>query len=131
MTNTQRLAVGVTVVNLILLLIVLSQDRVAVAQDNAPVLRVQGLELVDRTGQVRVQFNIEPDGEVLFRMRDAAGAVRVKLGAGDHGSGLLLIDEATEPGVQIIARRAATSTRPATTSINLAGADGQRRTIRP
>lgn len=131
MTNPQRLAIGVTVVNLVILLIAISHDRVAVAQVDAPVLRAQGLELIDSAGQVRVQFDIEPDGEVLFRMRDAAGAVRVKLGAGDHGSGLLLVDEATEPGVQIIARRAATSTRPTTTSINLAGADGRRRTIRP
>jgi len=131
MTNSQRLAIGVTAVNLVLLLVVLGHDRAAMAQDDAPVLRAPGLELVDRAGQVRVQFTIEPDGEVLFRMRDAAGAVRIKLGAGDQGSGLLLIDEATEPGVQIIARRAATSTRPTTTSINLAGADGKRRTIRP
>jgi len=131
MTNAQRLAIVVTVVNLVLLLVVLSHDRAVVAQGNAPVLRGQGLELVDAAGQVRAQFSIESDGEVLFRMRDAAGTIRVKLGAGDYGSGLLLIDEATEPGVQIIARRSATSTRPTTTSINLTGADGQRRTITP
>ena len=131
MTNTQRLAIVVTIVNLVLLIVVLSHDRAGVAQGNAPVLRGQGLELVDAAGQVRAQFSIESDGEVLFRMRDAAGTIRVKLGAGDHGSGLLLIDEATEPGVQIIARRSATSTRPTTTSINLAGGDGQRRTITP
>jgi len=35
------------------------------------------------------------------------------------------------PGVQIIARRAATADRPATTRINLTGADGQQRTITP
>jgi len=131
MTNTQRLAIVVTIVNLVLLLVVLSHDRAVVAQGNAPVLRGQGLELVDAAGQVRAQFSIESDGEVLFRMRDAAGTIRVKLGAGDSGSGLLLIDETTEPGVQIIARRSATPTRPTTTSINLAGAAGQRRTITP
>ncbi|HVS14290.1 MAG TPA: hypothetical protein VMV46_10215 [Thermoanaerobaculia bacterium] len=131
MTRLQRLTVGVTIVTLALLLFVLGQDRVAAAQGDASVLRVRGLELVDATGQVRAQLSVEPDGEVLFRMRDAAGTIRVKLGAGDHGSGLLLIDEATEPGVQIIARRAATSTRPTTTSIHLTGANGQRRTITP
>jgi len=32
-----------------------------------------------------------------------AGAVRVKLGASRAGSGLLLLNEATEPGVQALA----------------------------
>lgn len=131
MSKTQRLAVVVTVVNLVLLLAVPGQGRVAVAQGDAPMLRGQGLELVDAAGQVRAQFSIEPDGKVLFRMRDSAGTIRVKLGAGDHGSGLLLLDEATEPGIQIIARRSATPTRLATTGISLTGADGQRRTIAP
>lgn len=130
MTNTQRLATVVTIVNLLLLVILLSHDRAAVAQGDS-VLRGRSLELVDAAGQVRAEFIVEPDGEALFRMRDSAGTIRVKLGAGDSGSGLLLIDETTEPGVQIIARRSATATRPTTTSINLAGAGGQRRTITP
>jgi hypothetical protein len=131
MIGTSRLAIVVTVVNLVLLAVLLSHDRAAVAQDDPSVLRGRSLELVDAKGQVRAEFKVEPDGEALFRMRDSAGAIRVKLGAGDDGSGLLLIDETTEPGVQIIARRAATPDRPATTRINLTGADGQRRTITP
>lgn len=131
MTNTNRLAIVVTVVNLALLVVLLSQDRAAVAQADDSVLRGRSLELVDAKGQVRAEFKVEADGEALFRMRDSTGAIRVKLGAGDNGSGLLLIDETTEPGVQIIARRAPTADRPATTRINLTGADGQRRTITP
>jgi hypothetical protein len=131
MTNTTRLATVVTVVNLVLLVALLSRDRAAVAQDELSVLRARSLELVDANGQVRAEFKVEPDGEALFRMRDSGGAIRVKLGAGNDGSGLLLIDETTEPGVQIIARRAATADRPATTRINLAGADGRQRTITP
>ena len=130
MTNTQRFTIVVTLVNLVLLVILLGHDRAAVAQSDS-VLRGRSLELVDAAGQVRAEFIIEPDGEALFRMRDSAGTIRVKLGAGDSGSGLLLIDETTEPGVQIIARRSATATRPTTTSINLTGAAGQRRTITP
>jgi hypothetical protein len=131
MTNTHRLSIVVTALNLVLLLALLSRTGAADSQSAATVLRGRGLELIDAEGRVRAQFNVEPDGEAVFRIRDAGGTIRVKLGAGDAGSGLLLLDETTEPGVQIIARRSPTSARPATTSINLTGADGQRRTITP
>lgn len=131
MTNTNRFAILVTTVNLVLLVVLLNQDRPAVAQGDDSVLRGRSLELVDTTGQIRAEFKVEPNGEALFRMRDSKGTIRVKLGAGDDGSGLLLIDETTEPGVQIIARRSATADRPATTRIDLTGASGQRRTITP
>ena len=134
MTKTQRLAVLLTVVNLIVLVVLvvlLTHDNVAFAQGDGPILRVRGLELVDAARQVRAQFNVEPDGEAVFRMRDARGTIRVKLGAGNSGSGLLLLDETTEPGVQIIARRAAAPTGATTTSISLTGADGRRRVITP
>jgi hypothetical protein len=131
MTNIHRLVIVIGVINLVVLVTLLSQNRAVWAQGDAPMLRGRGLELVDATGQVRAQFTVEPDGEAVFRMRDQAGTIRVKLGAGDAGSGLLLIDETTEPGVQIIARRSATAGRPVTTSINLTGAGGQRRTIVP
>ena len=136
MNITQRVAVGVTVVNLALLVILLTQRGPAMAQSTSPqedvsVLRVRGLELVDAAGKVRGQFTVEDDGEAVFRIRDASGAIRVKLGAGSGGSGLLLLDETTEPGVQIIARRVAAGERKTTTSVNLTGAGGQRRAITP
>lgn len=131
MMSMQRLAISVTVVNFVLLAVLLSSERTVAAQSDDSVLRVRGLELLDASGQIRAQIAVEPDGEAVFRIRDSAGTIRVKLGAGDNGSGLLLLDETTEPGVQIIARRLATSTHPTTTSINLTGADGQRQTITP
>lgn len=130
MAHAQRLGVVLTAANLVLMVVLLGQVSASSAQTDIPVLRGRGLELVDAAGRIRAQFNVEPDGEAVFRMRDASGAIRVKLGASADGSGLLLIDETTEPGVQIIARRSATSTRPAT-SINLTGPDGTRRTITP
>jgi hypothetical protein len=131
MTRINRLAVVVTVVNLALLVVLLSHGRPAVAQGDGSVLRGRSLELVDAKGQVRAEFKVESNGEALFRMRDSTGSIRVKLGAGDNGSGLLLLDGTTEPGVQIIARRSPTADRPATTRISLTGADGQQRTITP
>jgi hypothetical protein len=55
----------------------------------------------------------------------------VKLGASESGSGLLLLDGATEPAVHIIARRGGTAAQPTTTSLTLRGAHGQQRVIAP
>ena len=69
-------------------------------------LRARTIELVDGRGQVRAQIKVErPSREVVFRLRDQDGQVRVKLGAGRDGSGLLLLNEATEPGIQALAGR--------------------------
>ena len=40
-------------------------------------------------------------------------------------------DEATEPSVHMIARRAASAQKTVTTNVTLTGADGQQRVIRP
>jgi hypothetical protein len=130
MTRGERLCVLLSVLNVILLGAVLAERTVVDASQDAPILRGRGLELVDGAGRTRAQFTIEPDGEGVFRIRDAAGTIRVKLGAGPNGSGLLLLDETTEPGVHLIARRASTS-GGTTTSISLSGGDGKRRLIMP
>jgi hypothetical protein len=62
---------------------------------------------------------------------DPSGTIRVKLGADANGSGLLLLDETTEPAVHMIARRADPSEQPSTTRIVLRGADGRRRVLEP
>jgi hypothetical protein len=52
---------------------------------------------------------VESSGEVVFRLRDANGTIRVKVGASEEGSGLVLLDEATEPGIHMLANRGGTS----------------------
>jgi hypothetical protein len=131
MTKIQRLAVLLTAVNFVLLLLLLFHNRAVLAQADGGVLRARGLELVDAAGQVRGQFIVEPEGEAVFRIRDGAGTIRVKLAGGSQGSGLLLLDETTEPAVHIIARRRAVADRPTTTSISLTGPEGQRKTLAP
>jgi hypothetical protein len=143
---TQRLTTGLTVMNFAILAFLLGQERPwaavaaaasrpqaspAVTQDVAPSLRGRALELLDERDRVRARLSVEPEGEVVLRLIDRAGTIRVKLGAGEDGSGLLLLDEATEPGVHLIARRTGTAERPTTTSLTLRGADGQQRVIRP
>ena len=90
---------------------VLLIDRPAGAKrERVPsVLRARAIELVDRHGRDRMQIKLERGGEVVFRLRDQSGAVRVKLGAGRTGSGLLLLNEATEPGIQLLAGAERTS----------------------
>jgi hypothetical protein len=73
------------------------------------VLRAQMLELVDAEGRVRANLKVEDGGEVVFRLRDAEGTIRVKIGAGKDGSGLVLMDDRTEPAVQLLAKPTGTS----------------------
>ena len=130
MTKSERVVVLFTTVNMLLFVANLSHLRPVLAQGETSVLRGRGLELTDAAGRVRAQFNVEPDGEAVFRIRDASGDIRVKLSGGDDGSGLVLLDETTQPAVHIVARRTAGQTNQ-TTSINLSGASGQRLKVTP
>ena len=127
----QRLAIALTAINLVLLLLTLAQAGRTTEQTATSILRGHALELVDNRGQVRSRLNVESTGEVVLRLLDQNGTIRVKLGAGEDGSGLMLADEATEPAIHIIARRTSTSERLTTTSITLQGAAGQQRVINP
>lgn len=73
------------------------------------VVRAQTIELVDEQGHIRASLKVKPGGEVVFRMMDAKGTIRVKLGAAEDGSGLVLLDDRTEPGVHALAKRMGTS----------------------
>jgi hypothetical protein len=106
--KTQRVAVVLTAINIVLLAAILFQGRPASAQAVPSVIRAQSLEIVDPQGQVRFHLAAQPDGEAVFRMRDTAGTIRVKMSASKEGSGLLLIDNETEPGFHVLANRSET-----------------------
>ena len=111
--------------NIGLLAVVFSQNQPVQAQDAAEVIRAKAFEFVDAEGNVRAQINAEPDtGEVIFRLRDADGVIRVKLGAGKDGSGLLLLNDQTEPAVHMLAK-------PGGTSIKLRAHDGRENVMTP
>ena len=124
-----RFVIGVTALNLLILLFTAAQMRPQLATQQ--VLRGHALELIDDRGQVRSRLDVDETGEVVLRLIDQNGTIRVKLGAADHGSGLLLLDDTTEPAVHIVARRTATAARPNTTGITLRGTNPQPRVIRP
>lgn len=120
--NSRTLIVILTVVNLVLAVVVWTNSLWAKSdsvesQQILTVLRARAIELVDERGQVRSRLVVESSGEVVFRLLDQRGMIRVKLGAGEDGSGLVLLDEGTEPGIHLIARQIGTIEKPTTTSI--------------
>lgn len=132
--NFTRLPLVLTVVNLVLLAMLLCGlvgRGPAARLEPDTVLRARTLELVDDSNQVRSSLKVEPGGDVVLRLLDRQGTIRVKLGASEFGSGLVLLDEATEPAVRLVAQRQPAGERAATTSLTLTGADGQQQRIAP
>ena len=111
--KTQRFAISLTVINLVLLIFLLTQIHRAGAQEVAPVLRGRALQIVDTQGRVRAEILVHgpetvnsktyPD-TVLLRMADPKGSPVVKMTASEKGSALGLSDDATG-GVELHANR--------------------------
>jgi hypothetical protein len=114
--KSQRLALVLTVINLLLLMFTLSQGRSATARGVASVLRGSALEIVDDRGKLRAQIVVQPaavtpDGQkypdtVLLRLIDPNGRPAVKIGASADGSGMSLAGDSEQrewSGIQILA----------------------------
>ena len=128
----QRFLVALTAANLVLLVLLLAQGHPALGGDS-DILRGRALEIIDEQGQVRARINIEPattmpDGkaspEAVFRLADPLGRIRVKLGADQDGSGLLLANDSQLPGVHILANKKGSS-------LKLAHKDGRAKSFAP
>ena len=129
----QRFLVALTAANLVLLVLLLAQGHPALGGDS-DILRGRALEIIDEQGQVRARINIEPattmpDGKaspeaVVFRLADPLGRIRVKLGADQDGSGLLLANDSQLPGVHILANEKGSS-------LKLANKDGRAKSFAP
>src|SRR5262245_29981910 len=98
---TQRVAVGLTVVNLVLLTAMLAQMRPVEAQSTPGVLRGTALEIVDGQGRPRATISIlagnpavaATDGgpfpeTVVFRLIDPKYGPVVKLSGSERSAGL-------------------------------------------
>ena len=119
-----RTVAALTLISLGFFLATLVQTRPTSAQTTTPVVRARVLELVDERDAIRARLNVESSGEVVFRLLDQQGTIRVKLGAAEDGAGLLLANDATEPGVHILAKAAGSS-------LKLADKNGRTRILRP
>jgi hypothetical protein len=138
--NSQRFAIDLTVINLVILAAVLTRPIQAAKPDSdtASVLRVRGLELLDDQGRVRAMLKVfpatpdlkNPDGTtgypetVLFRLINSKGAPNVKIAATEDGSAISLVGEANPTHIQVMARGA-------TTSMTMVNADRKKRTANP
>lgn len=126
--TTQAMLAVVILLLLALLTRDVLQGTTAIAQDAnqiSPVVRARGFELVDERGQVRAQIYLGEDGGGSIRLRDKTGAIRVKLGVSTQGdTGLLVLDEAVNPAIQIITDKSGTS-------LSLAEKGKEKRVIRP
>jgi hypothetical protein len=121
--NTLPIALALGALNLALLVGAAVPTRTT-PSPGGDILRGKALELVDERGKTRARIGVEPNGEVVFRLLDQQGTIRVKLGAGSDGSGLLLANDATEPGVHILARADGSS-------IRIVNKDGREQLIAP
>lgn len=116
--KNQRFAILLGVFNfVVLLLIAASPDH----QDFEKI-RVKEFEVIDKKGIMRAAIKVEPDGEVMLRLRDKTGTIRVKLGANEQGSGLVLLNDATEVGIHALAKNKESK-------FVLVGKDGKKREL--
>ena len=122
--NALPIAAALSALNLAVLAGTAIQARPGGAERAGDILRGRALELVDERGKIRARINVEPSGEVVFRLLDQQGTIRVKLGAGTDGSGMLLANDATEPGVHLLAKAEGSSVR-------VVNKDGSERVIAP
>jgi hypothetical protein len=136
--KTQRFAIGLTALNLVILMSVMFRANAAPPVEDAPVLRGRGLEIVDDRGRVRAMIKVfpadptvkMPDGTmgypetVLLRLIDSKGAPNVKIAATEDGSGISLGGESNPTHVQVLARGASTS-------LKLVNKDGKEQLIKP
>ena len=96
----QRIAIAVTVINLVLMVILLTKMNPATAQqeqNKLQVLRGSGLEITDKYGKLRASITfhepVEQDGKtyaggILLRLIDSKGKPVVKIDASEDGGGL-------------------------------------------
>jgi hypothetical protein len=102
----QRIAIAVTIVNLVLMVVLLTKVNPATAQkqqmNKLQVLRGSGLEITDSSGKLRASISfhaaVEQDGKmypagVLLRLINSKGQPSVKIGASEEGGGLSFSNE--------------------------------------
>jgi hypothetical protein len=134
--KTQRFLFALTMINLGLVIsVLLSQSKPALATTGAPVLRGQRLEIVDEQGRVRASIRVEPaktfqptgkkyPETVMLRLIDPNGRPEVKIGASVDGGGLGLVGDVDATQLLLQADSAGTIVR-------LKNANGRERLIQP
>ena len=114
--KTQRFPTIVSLFSLVLLLFIAARP----SPETFEKISVREFELIDQHGKERASIRLESTGEIVFRLRDAKGTIRVKMGAGENGSGFVLLDDATNAGFHAVSNETGTK-------LTLTGKDGKKR----
>jgi hypothetical protein len=77
----------------------------ATQKDTFDKITVREFQLVDENGTERASIKVEAEGQVVLRLRDKEGAIRVKMGADEAGSGLVLLDRQTNPAIHALSKQ--------------------------
>lgn len=118
--STQRVVIGLTLVNVVLLAFLLTDVR---AREAPSVLRGRALEIVDDQGRLRASINIHTD-TVVLRLIDPNGRPGAKIAASEQASGLSFVGASDSTQVQLGAQGGAAS-------LKLANHDGRQQVFRP
>lgn len=116
--KNQRLPMLIGLFNLVILLFIAAKPSPDVFEK----IRVKEFELIDNKGTVRAEMKVEPDGEVMLRLRDKTRTIRVKLGATEDGSSLVLLNNSTEVGIHALVKKSVST-------FVVVGKDGKKREL--
>jgi len=132
----QRLAVVLTLVNVVLLVFTLTAMRPAAAQSVPDVLRGRAFELVDELGRVRASLSVIPAGSsaqgdrypetVLLRLITERGRPSVKIGASEEAAGLSFAGPTNTRDTYVILEAKGTAS-----SLKLKNENGQEHVVKP
>jgi hypothetical protein len=134
--NTQRFGIVLTVLNLFLLVLLLSQvDRPAIASEG--MLRGRGLEIVDAKGRVRASISVMAEEKsasgstlpetVLLRLITDRGRPAVKISTSEAGGSGMSLAGPTGTHQTYVSIGA----KDTSTTLKLKNEDGKERTLTP
>jgi len=132
--KTQRLAISLSVINMVLMTSLLAQIHRTNASDVAPVLRGRALEIVDDQNRIRAQIlthgpevvngKTYPE-TVLFRMATEDRAPLMKLTVSKDGTTMGLSDDSQPGGIELRANREKGN------YVKVVSRDGKEQTFKP
>lgn len=131
----QRIAIAVTITNLILMIILLARLNPVTGQkeqNKTGIIRGTGLEIVDKAGKLRASITFhEPQtmngttypAGILFRLIDSKGQPVVKIDGSEEGGGLSFSNE-KDGYIQLLAKESGGF-------LKIKNADGKEQVIKP
>lgn len=99
--KTQSFLAAALIANTMLLGLVAARST----EERFDTITVREFRLVDEKDKERASIKVEDGGEVVFRLRDSGGTIRVKVGADLGGSGFVFLDDQTNPVIHGLAKK--------------------------